>query len=266
VRLERLPGAARQVVRVAAAAGRRVDQELVAGAAELGERDLADALRAAVTEEVLVPSAGGDAFAFRHALLREAAYAEVLPGERARLHAALARRLESRPELAGAGTTVAAELAHHWEAAGRREAALAARVRAGREAERVYAYPEALHHYQRALALAAQEGDDVDRVRITDAAAGAAGATGQHALAIALGRRAIELADASADPLRAGLLHARLARFLYDAGRGAEARRHSGRALELIPREPTRARAQVLEAHARLLLLAGRIDAARPAV
>ena len=266
LRLERLPGPARHVVRVAAAAGRRVDHELVARAAGLGEGELADALRAAVAEEVLVPSARGDAFAFRHALLREAAYTEVLPGERVRLHAALARDLEAHPELAGAGTAVAAELAHHWQAAGQREAALAACVRAGREAERSYAYPEALHHYQRALELATADSDDIDRVLITDAAAGAANATGEHALAIALSRRAIELVDARAEPLRAGLLHARLARFLHQAGRGDEARRLSAHAVELTPREPTRERALVLEAHARLLLLAGRVGAARPAV
>ena len=251
---------------MAAAAGRRVDQELVARAAGLEAGELADALRAAVAEEVLVPSARGDAFAFRHALLREAAYAEVLPGERARLHAALARDLEAHPELAGAGTAVAAELAYHWQAAGRREAALAACVRAGREAERSYAYPEALHHYQRALELATADSDEIDRVAITDAAAGAANATGEHALAIALSRRAIELVDARTEPLRAGLLHARLARFLHQAGRGDEARRLSAHAVELTPREPTRERALVLEAHARLLLLAGRVGAARPAV
>ena len=101
---------------------------------------------------------------------------------------------------------------------------------------------------------------------ITDAAAGAANATGEHALAIALSRRAIELVDARAEPLRAGLLHARLARFLHQAGRGDEARRLSAHAVELTPREPTRERALVLEAHARLLLLAGRVGAARPAV
>ena len=266
VRLDRLPEPARQVVRVAAVAGRRVDQELLARAAGLDERELGDALRAAVAEEVLVPSDGGEAFAFRHALLREAAYAEVLPGERARLHAALARDLEAHPGLAGPGPAGAAELAHHWQAAGQREAALAAFVRAGQEAERVYAFPEALRHYQRALELATDGSGEIDRVRVTESAAGVANATGEHALAIALGTRAIELVDAGADPLRAGVLHARLARFLHEAGRGEEARRLSARAVELIPREPTRERALVLEAHARMLLLAGRVDAARPVV
>ena len=263
VRLERLPEPARQVVRVAAVAGRRVDEKLLARAAGLDERALGEALRAAVAEEVLVPSEGGEAFAFRHALLREAAYAEVLPGERARLHAALARDLEAHPGLAGPGPAGAAELAHHWQAAGQREAALAAFVRAGQEAERVYAFPEALRHYQRALELATDGSGEIDRVRVTEAAAGVANATGEHALAIALGTRAIELVD---DPLRAGVLHARLARFLHEAGRGEEARGRSARAVELIPREPTRERALVLEAHARMLLLAGRVDAARPVV
>lgn len=268
VRLERLSPSARQVVRVAAAAGRRVDQELVARVAGLAEGELTDALRAAVAEEVLVTSALGGSFAFRHALLREAAYAEVLPGDRARLHAALACELEAHPELAGAGGTLAAELAYHWQAAGRHDAALTASVLAGEEAERVYAYPEALRHYQRALELATGSGVDVDRVRITEAAANAANATGEHGLAIALERRAIELVDVDVDeePLRAGVRHARLARFLHDAGRGTEARRLSARAVALTPPEPTRERALVLEAHARMLLLAGRVGAARPAV
>ena len=96
VRVERLPGRTQEALRVIAAAGRRVDYRLLAAA--LGSEDgLSAALRAAVDAHVLVPHAG--AFGFRHALLREAVYAEVLPGEREALHARLAAELR----LAGAG-------------------------------------------------------------------------------------------------------------------------------------------------------------------
>ena len=237
----------------------------MARAAGLGEAELADALRAAVTEEVLVPSARGDAFAFRHALLREAAYAGVLPGERARLHAALARDLEAHPELAGGAprSRPSSPITGRppggarppWPRACARggrpsgsmrirgPAPLPARARAG-DGGRGRRRPRADHGRRRRRRERA----------------------GQHAEAIALARRAIELVDAQAEPLRAGLLHARLARFLQDAGRGAEARELSAHAVALIPREPTRERALVLEAHARLLLLSGRVGAARPAV
>ena len=82
-------------LRVAACAGAERAHRLLSATAGLPELELEDALREAVTHHVLVRS-GGDAYAFRHALLREAVYADVLPGERARLHAAIARALERR--------------------------------------------------------------------------------------------------------------------------------------------------------------------------
>ena len=95
-----------------------------------------------------------DGYAFRHALFSEAAYGELLPGERARVHAAFAAALEARPDLAGGNTaTVTAEIAHHWLRAGDEPRALAAAVRAGTEAERVGALAEAAEHDKRALAL-----------------------------------------------------------------------------------------------------------------
>ena len=151
-RVERLSTRTQEVLRVVAAAGRRVDYRLLAATARASEDGLSLALREAVDAQVLVPHDG--AYGFRHALLREAIYAEVLPGEREALHARLAAELEARPELAGAGSTLHAELAHHWHAAGMPERALTASVQAGSEAERVYAHPEALRHFQRALELA----------------------------------------------------------------------------------------------------------------
>ncbi len=56
---------------------------------------------------------GDGSFRFRHALLAEAIYATILPGEREELHARLA------DELARSGAAAPAELAPHWAAAGR---------------------------------------------------------------------------------------------------------------------------------------------------
>ena len=71
---------------------------------------------------VLVLTGHGMAYAFRHALLREAIYDDTFPGERLRLHRAIAEALAANSELATAGA--AAELAHHWYAAGELPAAL----------------------------------------------------------------------------------------------------------------------------------------------
>ena len=101
---------------MASAAGQRVDPELLAAAAALDEVTLYDALRECVSRQVLVPdpTAGVERYVFRHALLQEAIYDDLLPGERTRLHAAFARTLEARA--AGDGAH-AAELAYHWYAA-----------------------------------------------------------------------------------------------------------------------------------------------------
>ena len=67
----------------------------------------------AVEHGVLVAEQATGSFRFRHALLAEAIYATILPGEREELHARLA------DELARSGAASPAELAPHWAAAGR---------------------------------------------------------------------------------------------------------------------------------------------------
>ena len=113
-RIEGLPQATQQVLRLAAVAGRRVEHGLLAAVSELPDDELEQALRDAVAHHVLVADAG-DAYVFRHALLREAIYTELLPGERSRLHARYARLFAEQD----AEESAAAELAHHAVAAPR---------------------------------------------------------------------------------------------------------------------------------------------------
>ena len=68
---------------------------------------MSDDLRAAVAAGVLVADQATGTYVFRHALLQEASYGDLLPGEQVRLHAAYARLLATDPDAA------AAELAHH---------------------------------------------------------------------------------------------------------------------------------------------------------
>ena len=107
VRLDRLDDRTREVVRVASVAGRHVSHELLAAVTGLDASDLEAALRGAVESNVLTQS-GGTSYAFRHALLGEAVYDDLLPGERTRLHTAFSQALQSG-QVAG----TAAELALH---------------------------------------------------------------------------------------------------------------------------------------------------------
>jgi tetratricopeptide (TPR) repeat protein len=269
LRLERLSPRTQQVLRILAAAGWRVDYGLLAATSQMADWELDEALREAVAAGVLVTTAHG-ACEFRHALLREAAYTELLPGERERLHARLAEALEARAPRDATEAANHAELAHHWQAAGALDRALPASIRAGDEAARVYAYPEALRHYRRALELweqvppAAQAGVDV--VRTASSAAAAARAAGEHELEVALSRRAVEVVDAEAEPLRTAVLRSWLARSLLDTGRVEEGRATSAQAVAMLPPEPTEERARVLAAHARLLLYSARMEEGRAPV
>ncbi|HEX8006907.1 MAG TPA: AAA family ATPase [Trebonia sp.] len=144
-RVEQVSDAAQQVLRAAAVAGRRSDDDLVRAASGLPDAEYEEAVREAVSHQLLLPD-GPNGYAFRHALLREAVYNDLLPGERTRLHARLSVLLNDIP---GA----AAELAHHSLASHDIPRAFSASVRAGEEAERIGAPAEAHRHFDQALAL-----------------------------------------------------------------------------------------------------------------
>src|SRR6266487_5096404 len=146
-RVARLDHPAQNVLRLAAAAGREVGYPLLRATVELPDGALRDSLRAAVVGGVLAAEPETGSFRFRHALLAEAIYATILPGEREELHARLAE------ELARSGAAGAAELAPHWAVAGRTAEALVASVEAACQAEAVFGLAEALAHVERALML-----------------------------------------------------------------------------------------------------------------
>nr|MBA2560389.1 AAA family ATPase [Propionibacteriales bacterium] len=80
VRLDQLDEASSLAVRATSVAGRRVSHALLSRVVDLDDGALDAALRAAVERNVLVP-VGVDSYAFRHALLAEAVYDDLLPGE-----------------------------------------------------------------------------------------------------------------------------------------------------------------------------------------
>jgi DNA-binding CsgD family transcriptional regulator len=258
-RVARLDPSTQGLLRLAAAAGRDVGYPLLRAVAARPEPDLRQSLRQAVEHGVLDAEQATGSLRFRHALLAEAVYTTILPGEREELHARLAE------ELARGATAPAAELAPHWAAAGRGAEALAASVEAARQAEAVFGLAEARSHLERALALWPAVPDAAELVRLDLAAlclwtAELAAQAGAAPRAVELVRRAIELAGQS-DPRRAGLLHERLGRYLHWSGRADIAIDAFARAVELVPPQPpSPERAQALASLANGLALAWRYD------
>ena len=267
-RVVRLGHRTQQLLGVAAAAGPGVTQPLLAAVAGMSEQQLLDGLREAVDQQVLLPEPGGDGYLFRHALLAEAVYSELLPGERVHLHTALANVLEAGVEAGGPPATRAAQLAHHWSAAGDQPRALTASIQAAAAAEQAYAFAEAQLQLERVLMLWDRVPDaagraGMDRVGLLSRCAAAAYRAGDPGRAAKLVRQALALVDQARQPRRTGLLHEQLARCLRMLG-DPDALEEQQEAVRLVAPEPSVERARVLGSLAQqLLVLAQRLGEAR---
>jgi DNA-binding CsgD family transcriptional regulator/tetratricopeptide (TPR) repeat protein len=268
VRLDRLSAEARELVRVAAVGGRRVPHPLLADVVDLSPADLDTALREAVDAHIIEPTPSGRGYTFRHALLAEAVYDDLLPGERVRIHAAYASAVADRPDSA-------AELARHARASHDLPTAYRASIRAGEEAMAVAAPQEAMKHFQAALEIAPMLPDHTDPAAadlgaddpapLVLAVVDAAVAAGRSYRGLRLAREALAALPADAPNLtRAQLLYA-----VNFAGVGGEADldmlHDSAEALRLVSDEPNSLFKIKLKAlHARLNLIFGReVDAER---
>ncbi|HET7035118.1 MAG TPA: AAA family ATPase [Thermomicrobiaceae bacterium] len=157
-RLARLPESTRELLDVAAIIGQAVTFDLWATVAEADESRLLEAAEAAAQTAVLEVLADGSGARFRHALLREALYENVLP---------LRRRLWHRKTAEALAQTRSPDpdrVAHHFQQAGD-ERAVAWLIRAGERARRAYVWATAVERFDAALAkLTEQQAPARDRV------------------------------------------------------------------------------------------------------
>ena len=167
-RAGRCAGDARAVLAGLAVAGRPLGEDLLAAVTGLEAGTVRRGLRELAAARLLAEDTTGGGHRPRHALLGEAVAAGLLPGERAVLHERAARALAAAGDPA-----LAAEVAGHWQAAGRPAEELPARVAAAEAAERVFGYAQAAAHWQRASELgqaqpdaAAAAGIDVPRLSV----------------------------------------------------------------------------------------------------
>ena len=152
-RLDRLGPAAREVAQIGAVIGRDFSYGLLAPIAGRGDSDLADALdRLTASGLVFRRGAPPEAtFLFKHALVRDTAYASLPRRRRQELHAQIAGLLETGfPDIIEAQPEL---LAQHFAAAGLTEQAVAYWQRAGERAVARSANIEAAAHFGRGIAI-----------------------------------------------------------------------------------------------------------------
>jgi len=261
-RVERLDAATVRLVQLASAAGRRVEEPLLRAAAQAGPgtdpATVDAALREAVTQHVLVVE---DArIAFRHALLAEAVYGDLLPGEAAAAHRAFLTALDASDT-----PSAAAQRATHALRVPDLPVALTASWQAAAQARRVLAPAEELRHLEVVLRL----WDAVPDVAATlpephaavlGLAAGAASRAGESERAVQLARSA--LAAAGDDPAARAGARTVLARHLLGMEEVDAALTEASTALTELPDVPSRERAWALATFARAALNLGREDEA----
>ncbi|MET9311036.1 AAA family ATPase [Kribbella sp. NPDC003505] len=258
-----LPDATQEVLRAAAVGGSRVSHRLLVPVTGLDDSSLTKALRSAVAANVMIND--GDGYRFRHALIREAIDADLLAGERALWHRAVAQALESTPDL-DREVGSASRLAVHWQAAHDDERALHAAWAAADEARRGLGHAEQLRMLEQVLRLwatapdaAAQTG--VDHVGVLELAAEAALWAGRPERGLTLVETAVgELGADGGERLAALLIRrAELRQERLQPGQLDDLQA----ALRLAGR-PSRTRAQALGQLARVLMRHDLRDEAMP--
>ena len=191
---------------------------------------------------------------FRHELIAEAIAADLLPATRRRYHAGLAAALGRGPD-----PQPSAALTHHlaaYELAEAESSALAAAA----EAEAFDAGADALAHYERALGLYEIVRSEEPVARLSDLyvkAAEAAFAAGDTVRAASYAEAAAAGLDDPRERPALGLVMDQLARYKRASGDHDGSLAAHRRAVELVPPEPTAARARVLASLAHFRMLEG---------
>ena len=254
---------ARRLLDAASVGGRWVPDERLRAVVALDGEAFNVATRALVAAQFLLPEdrPEGSGLAFRHALVRDAVYDDLLPAERRGWHAAWA-------EIGVRDPAATAAVADHLAAAGMTDRAAFAYIAAADVAQRSLAHAEAVRLFERAEALLPSDrrGTEQEGV-LLERLAGSAEASGRRSRAIEALQSAVELPFAKVQPAFAGRLHRQLAELAMFAGRddiAFESLTRGQQALASLPDDPESGR--LLANLALLHLLAGRLDESRMAL
>ncbi|MGY2743987.1 LuxR C-terminal-related transcriptional regulator [Arthrobacter sp. UYCu723] len=210
-----LPADAQTILTLASACGSGVRHELLSDAALLSFEDLVTALRMLIDLQLLRAEATG--YEFRHVLIRQAIYDDLLPAQRVDVHQRLARALSDKD--------YPAEMAHHAAAAGDYQLAATASWRAAVIAGDIGAHAERLRQLERVMDLwdrvpRLAELLDTTPASVLEQIVDAASHSGAIGHGIEAATAAIALVDPQAEPLRAAALYQRRAGLKGRTGQG----------------------------------------------
>ncbi len=265
-RLDRVSQECNEVLRAAAVLGKVFTFEELSAATQEQEEALLDAVDEGVGAQ-LIASTRGDSFTFTHDKIREVLYEELNPIRRRRLHRNAAEGLERQR---GKSHVAVEKLAHHYIQAGDHERGLDYAKQTAAEAERVFAFDEAIaaygrardcaealgltdeqlvqeeaigkayllhgemipagEHFERALRLATEP---ATRARLQVQAASSLVATGDQR-GVQYIRQALEILDPNTNPLETANALATEGRFHHLAGRHKKSVELLLRAAELV--------------------------------
>ena len=275
-RLAGLSDVATRLVEVAAVAGREVDHDLLAKVMGLPSSDVIGALREAVSSHLLVAVTDGtlERYRFRHALVHEAVYDDMLPTDRRQVHGQYARAIAAHGiDSDGSRASRLVELAHHWRAAQESARALRASIDAGDATRSSFGFAEAAAMYERAIELwdlvpAAERPRDRDLGDLFDAASAMVALVGDPSRAVTFAERAIDEMDRTAGPenlARRATARERLGRAAWLAGDGARSISTLEEAAAMLhDTPPSIEQARVQAGLAANLMLAGRVTESGP--
>ena len=267
-RAGRCAGNARAVLAGLAVAGRPLAEEPLGAVTGLDAEAVRGGLRELAAARLLAEDTAGGGHRPRHALLAEAVADGLLPGERTALHEKTARALAAARD-----ERLAAEVAGHWQAAGRPVEELPARVAAAEAAERVFGYAEAAVHWQRAIELAQAEpgaadaaGTDAPGIYVRAIDALYRSGDGEHAAEVA--EEAYRRFAADPDPATAAVVchQAARSRVIDAAGAGLPLIEQALRLYEQAPPSAEHAKAWLDYADDFLYHIEGRHDGIPPAL
>lgn len=143
-RLDRVTKECNELLRIGAVLGKTFSFAELSATAQQDEDTMLDALDQAVGAQ-LITAGHGDSFTFTHDKIREVLYEELNPIRRRRLHRHAAEGLELHRDRVSVE-----KLAHHYIQAGDHERGLHYAKEAAADAERVFAFDEAIAAYGRA--------------------------------------------------------------------------------------------------------------------
>ena len=259
-RVGRLAAGAQDLLRLASVLGQEWDLPVLLEAADQEEQQVLDHLDAALAARLLEErrTRQDERYGFAHALIGQALYQEVPRHRLRRLHLRAGEALE---RVAGERPEAWAELARHFLAAGERTRATRYAVLAGDHAAKLYAHAEAVQHYEAALDLLEEAGDERETARVQEHLGLALRRTARYAEALAAQEQVARAMRTTGDLEGLGRVTAETGWLLAATGAVQEGFRRLNEVLPLLEgRGPSAALAAVYTALGDCHRMQGRYD------